>query len=312
MRRASKRWPVVVVLTLVLSAAAGLRAATKAPEFSAEVVVRIVDDADRDNEMSTEQLHDLIAEVVFSGPRLLGVIKRFGLSPRWAERDPSFAVADFRDAISLTVWQNDLISGAGIRHAARVSISYRSGVRERVLPVARGLADLLIDTEGKQRQASLKAQAANSSQAVKTAVAQANEARKIAADAVAAAGQGPPPITELNTLRAAEDRLRAVQAESVAVDYQLRQVAQGQTLRFEEVDPGHDPSEPPAKSITVLMTVLLAAAISFPVCLLFVGAFDPYVQNGDDVARAGIRVLGIVPGGAVQRDLAGDAEQPSV
>ncbi|HEY2902824.1 MAG TPA: hypothetical protein VGL59_19740 [Polyangia bacterium] len=303
----------VALATLVLSGLAGLRAATKAPEFSAEVVVRIVDEAaDRDNEMSTEQLHDLIAEVVFSGPRLLGVIKRFNLNPGWADRDPSFAVEDFRDAISLTIWQNDLISGAGMRHAARVSIAYRSGVRQRVLPVARGLAELLIDTEGKQRQAALKAQAARDSQALKAAVAQANEARKIAADAVAAAGQGAPPITELNALRSAEDRLRAAQTESVAADYQLRQGTEGQTLRFEEVDPGQDPPEPAPKSVTVLMTVLVAAAVSFPLCLLFVGAFDPYVQNGDDVARAGIRVLGIVPGGAVRRGLAGDAEQPSV
>ncbi|MEA2697175.1 MAG: hypothetical protein QOI66_1446, partial [Myxococcales bacterium] len=312
-RRATPRWAIVALLTMVVAGLAGFKAVSRPPEFSAEVVLRMVQAPEHRTAMSTEQLRDHIWEEVFTGPRLLAVIRQFNLSPRWAEKDPSYAVGEFRDAINVTIFQNDLISGAEIRHSARVGIGFRSGVRQLVLPVTRALAELLIDSQGKQRRATLEAQLSSANQAVQRSTAQANDLRKATTDASSETAPGGTPVgVAIAALRGSEDRLRIAQTEAVAAAYRLRAATEGHAVRFEEVNPGREPPLPRSPAMTMLLTVLMAAAVAFPVCLLLVGAFDPYLAGGDDAVRAGIPVLGIVPGIAGPRPGIGDAEKPSV
>lgn len=312
-RRASRRYLLVGLLTALVAALAALKSVSKPPEYSAEVVLRLVEAKEDQTPMSMEQLRGAIWDVAFSGPRLLGVIRQLNLNPRWVDRDPSFAVDDFRDAISLTVWENDLISGAKMRRAARVSISYRTGIRERALPVTRALAELLVNTAGAQRRAQLQAQVDSAAEALKRATAQADALRAPLSGATAATGQaGVPSGMAMSALSAADERLRAAQARLVASQRELRETAGGQELHFEEVDPGREPPLPPSKTVIMLLSIVMAAAIAFPICLLMVGAFDPYLANGDDARAAGIPVLGLVPGTAGSRTETGHVQQPGV
>ncbi len=273
-RRASRRWLLVAALTALLAVLAGFRSISKPPEFSAEVILRIVESQEQQTPMSTEQVRDAIWDVAFSARRLLEVIRKMNLNPRWVDKDPSFAVDDLRDAINVTVWQNDLISGAKIRRAARVSISYKSGIRERVLPVTRALAELLVDSQGKARRAQLQAQVSSADEAVKRAMAHADAVRAAMASTPPGSAAAPPVGMAMGTLTAADDRLRSAQSLAVAAQHQLRQSAEGQELHFEEVDPGREPPLPRSKSVTMLLNVAIAALVAFPICLLLVGAFD--------------------------------------
>jgi len=312
-RRATPRWPIVALITALVAGLAGFRAVSRPSEFSAEVVLRMVQAPEHRIAMSTDQLRDHIWEEVFTGPRLLGVIRQYNLSPRWVDKDPSFAVGEFRDAIKVTIFQNDLISGAEIRHSARVGIGFRTGLRQLALPVTRALAELLIDSQGKQRRATLQAQLDSANQAVKSATVQANDLRKATGNTQAETEPGGTPVgVTIAALRGAEERLRNAQTQAVAAAYRLRAATEGQAVRFEEVNPGREPPLPQSPAMTMLLAVLIAAAVAFPVCLLLVGAFDPYLAGGDDAVRAGIPVLGIVPGIAGSRPGIGDAEKPSV
>ena len=312
-RRASRRWILVAVLSLVASLLAALQVGLKRDEFSAEVVLRIVEGRERRASMSQEQLRAAIWDVAFSRPRLLEVLRRLNLSSPLMDKDPSLVVDRFRSAISLTVWQSDAISGAASRHSARVSIGYRTSVRELALPVAHALAQLLVNTQEAQRRATLTAQSAAAAEAVKRATLQADAVRAELAAANAARTPDERALqTATRALRAAEERLRDQQAFAVGAQEKLREAAEGHELRFEEADPGHEPPLPRPKIVTMLLTVTIAALVAFPVCLLLVGAFDPYLATDDDAIAAGIPVLGAVPGGVPLRRGPGGAKAHSV
>ena len=312
-RRASRRWVLVTALSLAAALLAALLVSLKADEFSAEVVLRLVEGQQQRASMSKEQLQGAIWDVAFSRPRLLELVRRLNLSPQLVDQDPALAVDRLRGAMSLTVWQNDLISGAQIRRSVRVSIGYRTRVREGALPVARALAELLVNTQGAQRRETLAAQAGAAGEAAKRAAAQANAQRTALAGLVAAQVPDPRAVgIATGALRAAEERLKVEQARAVEAQNRLREAAEGHELRFEEADPGHEPPLPRSKIVLMLLTVAIVALVAFPVCLLMVGAFDPYVATEDDVIASGIPILGTVPGSFPPRRGGGRASQQSV
>jgi hypothetical protein len=307
--RASKRWRLVALLTLLGAGLVTLKTATQTPEFSAEVVLRIVEGADQETRMSADQLRDHIWDVAFSGPRLLELIKRFDLNPRWADVDPAYAVDDLREFISLTIWQNDFIAGAELRRAARVTIGYRTGVQARALPVARALGDILVDAEQGQRQARLQAQARAAREAVERATSQADRLR---AEAALAAAAQAPSVGIVAARRASEERLRNAQTSAVSAQQRLRASSEGQGVRFEKVDDGHEPTLKSDGLAQAIGMGAVAAVVCVPLFLLLVGAFDPFVLTTEDVLRTGIPILGVVPGTGARRPGVGAPEQPSV
>ena len=307
--RASKRWRLVALLTLVSGGLVTLKAATRTPEFSAEVVLRIVEGADQETRMSVDQLREHIWDVAFSGPRLLDLIKRFNLNPRWADVDPAFAVDDFRESVSLTIWQNDFIAGAELRHAARVTIGFRTGVQARALPVARALGEILVNAEEGQRRARLQAQASTAQEAVQRASSQADRLR---AEAAVATPDQAPPVGIVAARRASEERLRAAQTSAVSAQQRLRAIGEGQGMRFEKVDDGHEPQVRSDGLAQAIGMGAVAAVVCVPLFLLLVGAFDPFVLITEDVLQLGIPILGMVPGSGARRSGAGEPEQPSV
>ncbi len=307
LRRASKRWRVALAATLLVVAFVTVKVATKQPEYNAEVVLRMVEGAEHGPPMSSDQLRDYVWEVVFSGRHLLDVIKRFNLNPRWADKDPSYAVDDFRDAISMTIWQSDTISGAESRRSARLTIGYRTGVRTLAQPVVQALSDLLAETEENRRRAALSAQVASSKNAVDRAAALANLLRE---EANAAEAASPGLVAKARV--ASEDRLRREQSAAVSTELRLKAISEGQALRFEQVDAGREPPEQTSEASTIIRAGLLTAALAFPLVLLLIGAFDPYVVIGEDVGRVGIPLLGIVPGSAAPRPQVGEPDKPSV
>lgn len=295
--RTSLRRGVIVIVTVLVAAAGAAFTARPSSVATAEVTLRIAEGGVvGEVPLSARELRSQILDVAFSASRLVGLMRRLGVETAALDRDPQAAVVSLREGISLKIWRQIYLAG-GIERPTRVTIGFESGDRRQVLPMVRGLAALLVDSESKQRRADLEARAATAAAAARQATAEADQARRLEASRPRPeAAFGAPAAGARSVVPAAETRLREAQTAAVAADLRLRAARDAKELRFEVVDDGRDP--PPLPSFTSVMTrnAVVATALTWPVWMLLFGAFDPRLTGADDAAAMGLGVLGAIPG----------------
>ncbi|HEX6276479.1 MAG TPA: hypothetical protein VFZ53_25735, partial [Polyangiaceae bacterium] len=96
-----------------------------------------------------------VREGVFTSEPLLAIIRRHGLYPSLAAKNPRAALDSFREDIEVDVYQNYFVESrepGTTPRSARVAVSYHSPEREKALAVTRELGALIKERETRLRR----------------------------------------------------------------------------------------------------------------------------------------------------------------
>jgi hypothetical protein len=275
-RRARASWPVWLIAALVGAAGLTYKTARTPPVYTVTAVLRVTEGAVRaPAELSQGALQEHIKGLTFSRGRLGEVMKRHPREFGYAQ-DPDGAYDGMRERISLEVSEDDLIGGGDEDppRSAHISLGFQASKPEVAWTVTHELVDLLIDSELAQQRAALRREQAGAESAVEEAAAHVDDGALVGFEAVH------------TRLHAADER--AAQARIAA-----RAAEQGQSLRFELVDPGRMPAVVGKRALVTGFFATFAALLV--AAALLAGAFDPRVLGGHDLEALRIPLLGELP-----------------
>ena len=278
-RRARASWPLWVTIAALVSGVVTFRRASKPPQYKVTALVRASEGAvgGRD-ELSEGALEARLKDLTFTRARLGELMKRHPREFPGAARDLDGAYEDIREQFKVEITGNDFIAGDSEDEppprSAQISVSFTTSTPNGAWVVTHELVDMLIDSElARQRAALLREQAAK-----EAAVERAEEH----ADDGATAGRA-----------AIWARLQAADQRAANARLAARAAEQGQTLRFELVDPGRMPAVARKSPFLIDFVVILAVAL-LAACTL-AGAFDPRVTGGSDLRALHVPLLGEMP-----------------
>jgi hypothetical protein len=275
-QRSRASWPVWLVAALLGAAVLTYKTARTPPVYSVTAVLRVTEGAVRTPAgLSQGALQDHVKGLTFSRARLGEVMKRHPREFGYAQ-DPDGAYEGMRERISLEISEDDLIGGGDEDppRSAHITLGFQASQPELAWTVTHELADLLIDSELAQERAALRREQAGAESAVEEAEAHVDDR--------AVAG-----------MEAVHTRLQAADERAARARIAARAAEQGQSLRFELVDPGRMPAIAGKRALvtgffTTFAALLVAAA-------LLAGAFDPRVLGADDLEALRIPLLGELP-----------------
>ncbi len=302
--RARRRWEVVLGLSILMTAGAMGFIARKAIFHEAKVVVRVTEIADTPKSTPSWTNRDLrarIYEVAFSSENLLDLMQRLGMiNPRSKKFDAQSELEDFRELMTLEVFQNQVLSLLDPNErpsAARVLITFRATSRDEALKVVQGLAELVIKTSGGERRAQLL----GTSKQVAAAIAAAKQELEtiVAENTRIAAGLSPSQaavqrLRMTSELEAMQKRISAFEEERRQIERSLSADRAAGGLELEALEARTGPPPLPRGARVALMG-LASIVLGMPLCALVLGAFTRTVYDPRDVEHLGMTCLGLVP-----------------
>ncbi|MEZ4403509.1 MAG: hypothetical protein R3B06_26030 [Kofleriaceae bacterium] len=313
-RRAARRWWLVAVVALALTAAVVRKVALKPAQHRARVILAI-SEGDLNagfNPTPLDELRDYIGNVLLSTERLLAFFDEHDLMKR--ERalfGDAVAAEDFRDQMQIGVWRNyfQYQWSYDERRSARVAIAFTDPDPSYAYEMARGLARLVQDGEAARRVEAARELADQARAGQDAARARLDETSREQArvyEALAVAEQAGD-AEQLSILRArsatlmvewqrATETFKNIESRTDFDQLQAAVNAAGLALDIEIVDERRPKVDQGGRLPTLAMTALVALLIIGPVCVLVIGAFDTRVLDADDVRRLALPVLGHVPG----------------
>lgn len=316
-RRAKTRPVMVLFLSVAGSAFVVGLLARKNQTFEAEVILRVSEGvivADN-TPLPRDKLEGYLRSIAFSDANLARVVAEHDLFPIARARGPRFALAELLDRIDLAIYSNyfAIDHGLDVPRTVRISVTYTADERGNALPVARSIAQLIINAASERRQtasdalfdlSSKKAQVLEQNEAaLATALAAKTEALLAATsrgDAAAAADLR----VELSRIR--ETRESAAIALTAARHHQaelsLRRAADSQRLGLAFAIADERPPPRPTRREILILAGVLAFAFAVPLAVVWAGAFDRRIHDEGDVLVLGLSSLGIIPNtGACRR-----------
>lgn len=313
--RALRRWPLVVALAALITAAIVVRKAFQPPRYPAAVALLVVEgdvvavtvteeEGDRtavsSSPRTAARLADYVGTVVFSDAKLREIMRRQSVTLEKLESNPRLAVASFRDDIDIDVSQNNFLlerrPGDPPRFA-RIEISYTAPDPRVALMVAQDLADAVIDHEAAQRRELLDQAKRFQAEIVDALDAEVGRREGALAEAQLAA-QGLPGVSlvVVNELRAVENlrnQLAGAQRELEELDLRSSAEQKDLGLAFTRVD-WRSVEVPRPRGEVLLRLGVITLLASLLLSALAVGAFDGRVYDAADLRRLGQRPLGTV------------------
>ena len=309
-RRARRRFGRVLLLALVGTAlVVGMRA--RRPRGAQARVVLRVTEGDLDPTTAprpAKRLREHVLDVAMASPNLLDIMRRRSLYQSQLTRDPTFAIESMREDITVEVWRNYFVEDRqsdGPARSARIAIAYRAATPALAEQVVADLVELVIDVERRAR-------AAHSTLAAERALMEAAELRgdlarrrsAIAADRVALEhSEGPrAALTRMRIqdgeaqLQRLSERLPIVDKHAAEMELRASLEKAELGLRFEIVDAPKAPPSSLSRPRELVRLGLVTLLILFPLCVIFVGAFDARIYSAEDLLHLGIQPLGSVPG----------------
>ena len=231
------------------------------------------------------RLGTYVREGVFTSEPLLAIIRRHGLYPSLAAKNPRAALDSFREDIEVDVYQNYFVESrepGTTPRSARVAVSYHSPEREKALAVTRELGALIKERETRLRreQAERSAEEAGRVRDALRAAVQRRSLEIAAKQSEVLTTTAPDPAAQvelvglLGSMDTLERDLEAAnrRASSFQLGAALEQGGVG--LRVEVVDDATLPNEARRSH-----WIVLAAGASFlfglPLSAMAVGAFFP-------------------------------------
>jgi hypothetical protein len=277
-RRARASWPLWLTVAALVSGALTFQRASKPPRYNVTAVLRVSEGAvGARDQLSEGALQARVQDLTFTRARLGELMKRHPLEFPDAAKDLDASYEGIRERFTVDISGSDIIgeeSEDAPPRSARISVTFTASKPEAAWVITHELVDMLIDSEmGRQQAALLREQAA-----MESAVERAEEH----ADDTTAARRG-----------AIWARLRAADQRAASARLFVRAAEQGQTLRFELVDPGRMPAV--ARKSPFLIDFVAIFAVALLAACTLAGALDPRVIGGSDLRALQVPLLGEMP-----------------
>ena len=306
-RRSCRRWPLLLLITSLLTGLVALRLSQRQRSFQSTIVMRVFEQSFDPETVppTSNQLAQYITDVSLSRHTLLAAIGEFGLYDRQLKLDPNLAVETMREAIEIDVVENYFTpSGTGEDPArsARIAVSYSGSDPELALRVVRYLGRVIEDKQQVERQTSAVSAARGVSNGVELLRLELLRLQRREAELRFGQQTGEVSMVaevESQRIRSIIQRIGGDMSiyEAKANVFQLRSdfEEQARGLRFQLVDPG----QVAEVSLTDNQRVALYACCVFlfllPLVGLAIGSFDSRARDGDGLRRIGLLALGEVP-----------------
>jgi hypothetical protein len=301
------------ILTLAVAfAAVGLLVAAQAkktPIYRARVILRITESAlVGGGRLDKDDIRSYLAKVALSRDRLLAVIDEHGLYAARRARSPEEAIAAFRDALGVSVFQNYFLMQRSYEdqlRSVRVALSYMSMDPEEAVAVAESLAAAVtaFETERRREQGALEVERAD--RHLRDTVSALEERERALAElALRQASASLPDRARLqieidhiaSSLEAHRILVEQARADKAALELSAAAEAQNLGMAIEVADIRR-PEVAAGSRVTRLAALgVVAFLLVLPLAAIAVGAFDTRVYGVEDVERLGIPAVGHVPG----------------
>lgn len=312
-RRAQARWPLVLAIAALLTAAVVWKVARKPAMYRARVVLAITEGEMISGRDATPlgEVRDYIGSVLLSNAEILKLLEkeRLFVSQRRTFGD-DFAIASFRDMIGIGVWRNyfQYTYSYDERRTARVAIVFTHADRDFAYEMAHQLASIVIAREGDRR-----AQAAGELLEQSREVLDAARARLTAVqaehhlavvDLERAEAGGDATLTAVRRVRVAD--LAAAEARAEEQFFSIEQITTTEALQAAATAAGMaleiavvDERKPPLNErplVSLISVGLFAMCIFLPLAGIVIGTFDARVHDLEDISRLDLAPLGHLPG----------------
>lgn len=303
--RARKRWPLVVLFTVLLTAAVAVRTLRHQRTYESTVVMRVVEKS-LDPETAPPASGELsahILQVALSRQALIAIADQFGLYRSKRLIDVSLVEQGMREAIELNVFENDFDSVAGddFARTTRIAVTFAGPDPEVTLAVVRRLGELIEESQLGERQVWSTSVAQGIDQGVEQLHREVVKLREREARLTFEHA----PVQSPMAVEVAKRHVQASIARTVdqlnefeASAWRLRLRSAFETteggLRFEMVDPGHLAEVMLTDSQRIMLYTLCAGLALFPLVVLAVGTFDSRARDSDGLRRNGLVPLGEV------------------
>ncbi len=306
-RRARKRKLFIFFVTVALVALVGVREYRKQRSYPATVVLSATesDEAQVGNAHTNARLSDYVWYAVFTDRTLFALMEKHRFRPDLRSKNPRLALDSFREDLSVEVYKNEFVReryGGEAPRSARIAISISAPEPEMALAMARDLGELVVERDAQIRRERFEMEQRLRGEAVSYAEAELfRHQRDLEKVYVIYAFASPWRKGELRVEAAgleraivgAEERLKGAQDAKRRLDLESSSDKVSLALRYERVDWGAA-KEKVSKTFVLVRAIILAFLGLLPVVAMGTGAFDPKVYDERDVARLGLRPLGLV------------------
>jgi hypothetical protein len=309
-RRARRRWPTILGLSVAVAAGLTLMQARSPRRFTSRMTLRVLEtDFDPQTTPPTsDQLTQYLRDVALSRRALLDTIVQYDLYPDEYRLDPSLALERMREDVEIEIGSNyfalERQPDAPVR-SARLAIAYTGRDPEVSLRVVQHLSQLAEAGQRQSRQAAARAQAAAAERRVDRARHDLLWARTELAKTESDLAHTADPVQRSllfltqrrmqNEVDQTQEQVRGFDA--IADRWRLRSDFESQAsgIRFEIVDPGRPARLRWSDSQRLLLTAVLGWLVGLPVLAMGIVAFDPRVWDARTVRRLGLEPIGHVP-----------------
>jgi hypothetical protein len=282
-----RRWGLTIAVAVVLAALLFGSALFGKRSFSPTFVLRVVE-PDRDPTSMPRpkrQFAEYVRQAVFTSEPLMEIVKRHGLYPSLARKNPRAALESFREDIEVDVYQNYFVEDRALGSAprsARLSVSYSNPSRELAVEVTRELGNLVARHEMEVRKV-LADRAAMQARVAADAARMALATRRVEVATLRTALSSRPEVdtmhhVELLGLAGSLEWLERRQDEAEKREAQLSLGAalerRGIGMSFDVVDDGSLPRGAESRDDKVLLAAV-TLLLGVPLIAVAVGAFAP-------------------------------------
>jgi len=308
-RRATVRPWRVIAIAVIVTAAITTWLGLRPQPFEAEVVLAWTESEFSPRDRSTPvDLRDYVGNVLLSNERLTALIEQRNLYPARKLRGPQYAIDALRGQLEIEIWKNMFgfdDPEPGLERSARIGLTVTDSDPERAYTLAHDLAATVIAASRERRQTATKLlvdQAARTRARIETRLEQLTHQRlehDVAADRaravhdIAVAEQHELAVAELRAeQRSLERSISELAQSSDEVADQITRA--GLDFSLGVVEERH-PERPTHRVFELAVIAFIVLLGSLATGTLVLGAFDPRVHDGDDVARLGLPMLGQLP-----------------
>jgi hypothetical protein len=311
-RRAQRRWPIVLVLAVALTAGVLYKRSKKVRLHRAKVVLAVTEGslASGHIPMPILELRDYVAAILISNQELEKIIEEQDLFPLRHTHGMAFAVSELRDMFDVGVHRNYFLYEYNIDapRSARIVIVVTHSDPDFAWRMARRLASIVVEGE-QARRLSLAEQLAREAEAAIAHV----QARGLELERAVAAR-----TLELAAAEEAGDRGRtgALRVEVLELEGKLHQENElllnltqqanademalaidraGLGMTFDIAEEKRPFEEPGARLYLQVIIGVVVFFVMLPVVAIFIGAFDTRIHDREDAERIGVPVLGHLP-----------------
>lgn len=305
--RARRRWPRVLVVALLATAAAMAFRVLRAPSYRGSLYFRIAEGDLVDPALTPRPPRDLrrqIASVALSRQQVELMMRKLGVSRAWLDHDPLSAVDDFRDQIEIEVTRNYFVEDRGRRDAPRsafVTISLTGADADLTRAILHEIRDAILRDQSARGSGNL----AETQAALEAELARARQRTRSLQEEIARIGleASRAPAGAAIGLRAraaalevevsgAIGRVLALERRADAIAFSG--AAEGEQLGLTLLPLDEDVASlaPPLGPAELALRAAAILAVASLLAAVIVGAFDDRIYAPEDLAVRGVRVFG--------------------